>query len=327
VSTAPAPGELAPPAGPAAERNAVVVLNAHSGAGQGRELAERVERLFREAGFCPSVHLAEGPDAMRAAVRAARASGAAVIVAGGGDGTVSLVGAELAGSGLALGILPLGTLNHLARDLGIPLDPEAAIEVILAGHRTTIDAGELNGRLFLNNASLGLYPQIVRQRRRYSATGWRKWLVAILVTIKVLARYRAMAIRLEVDDAVILRRTPIVFVGNNEYRAAGLAAASRPSIAGGRLAIYIVNAGARHHPIRLLRLAWDMVLGRALDRDRLELVRARAATVDSKRSRLYVALDGEVDIFEVPLAFRILPQVLEVLTPLPSDPSPAAAPG
>jgi diacylglycerol kinase family enzyme len=325
VSPAPAPVPLAPPAGSTAERSAVVVLNAHSGLGQSRELAERLEVLFREAGWSSAVHLAEDPDALRAAVQAARASGAAVIVAGGGDGTVSLVGAELAGSGIALGILPLGTLNHLARDLGIPLDPAEAVEVILAGHRTTIDAGEINGRVFLNNASLGLYPQIVRQRQRYAAKGWLKWLVAILVTIKVLARHRAMGIRLEVDDAVILRRTPIVFVGNNEYRAAGLAAGSRPSIAGGRLAIYIVNAGARRHPIRLLRLAWDMVLGTALDRDRLELVRARAATVDSRRSRVYVALDGEVDIFEVPLTFRILPQVLEVLTPAPSVPSPAPA--
>ncbi len=295
--------------------SAAVVLNAKSGTGRAAELAERLELLFREAGWRAVVSVTERAEDMATAVRAAIASNAAAVVVGGGDGTLSAAAAELAGQGIPLGILPLGTMNHLAKDLGIPLDPDEAAKVILGGHTTAIDLGEVNGRIFLNNASLGLYPQIVRVRQRHPATGVRKWIIATWVTLKVLARHRSMAIRLNVDDEVVLRRTPIVFVGNNEYRAAGLAAGSRESLSGGTLAIYIVNAGGRRHPVRLIRLAWHMVLGTALEGDHLELVRTAAATVESKEEMLHLALDGEVEIFYAPLEFRILPGALRVFVP------------
>ncbi|HEY9518842.1 MAG TPA: diacylglycerol kinase family protein, partial [Gemmatimonadales bacterium] len=221
----------------------------------------------------------------------------------------------LLGHDTPLGVLPLGTLNHFARDLGVPLGLQEAVEVILAGHTTAVDVGEVNGQTFLNNASLGLYPHIVLARRKHPARGVWKWVIACWITLKVLARHRSMAVRLSVGDDVALRRTAIVFVGNNEYRAAGLAAGSRESLSGGTLAIYLVNAGGRSHPLRLIRLAWHMVLGAALDGDHLELVRAPAATVESKRSRLHIALDGEVSVFQVPLEFRTVPGALRVLVP------------
>jgi diacylglycerol kinase family enzyme len=97
--------------------------------------------------------------------------------------------------------------------------------------------------------------------------------------------------------------------------AAGLAAASRESLAGGTLAIYIVNAGGRRHPLRLIRLAWHIVLGTALDGDHLELMRTTAATVEARVKIVHMALDGEVETFYAPLQFRILPGVLRVLVP------------
>ncbi len=292
-----------------------LVLNKGSGTGNAAELGERLAILFRAAGREVRITVAETGEEITAAVQAALAANPAVVVAGGGDGTVSAVAAGLVGHDTPLGVLALGTLNHLAKDLGIPLDPEEAANVILSGHTTAIDLGEVNGRIFLNNASLGLYPRIVRARQRHPATGVRKWIIAVWVTLKVLARHRSMAIRLSVDDEVVLRRTPIVFVGNNEYRAAGLAAGSRESLSGGMLAIYIVNAGGRRHPLRLIRLAWHMVLGSALDGDHLELMRTTAATVESKEEMLHMALDGEVEIFYAPLEFRILPGALRVFVP------------
>ncbi len=303
MTSAPGPGIIA------------LVLNKGSGTGSAAELGERLAILFRAAGREVRIAVAETGEEIAAAVQAALAANPVVVVAGGGDGTVSAVAAALVGHDIPLGVLALGTLNHLAKDLGIPLDPEDAAKVILGGHTTAIDLGEVNGRIFLNNASLGLYPQIVRVRQRHSATGIRKWIIAAWVTLKVVARHRSMAIRLNVDDAVVLRRTPIVFVGNNEYRAAGLAAGSRESLSGGTLAIYIVNAGGRRHPVRLIRLAWHLVLGTALDGDHLELVRTKAATVESKEEMLHMALDGEVEIFYAPLEFRILPGALRVLVP------------
>lgn len=292
-----------------------LILNKGAGAGSAAELGDRLELFFRAAGRDVQLTIAEKGDEIAAAVEAALAANAAIVVAGGGDGTVSAVAAGLVGHDTPLGVVALGTLNHFARDLGIPLDPEAAAQVILGGHTTAIDLGHVNGRTFLNNASLGLYPQIVRARQRHPATGFRKWIIAAWITLKVLARHRAMAIRLDLGDAVVLRRTPIVFVGNNEYRAAGLAAGSRESLSDGTLAIYIVNAGGRRHPLRLIRLAWHMVLGTALDGDHLELLRTTAATVEAKKTMLHMALDGEVEIFSAPLEFRILPAALSVLVP------------
>ena len=292
-----------------------LILNPGSGAGSAEETSERMATAFRAAGLEVRITLARSKPELTEAVRAAIAGKAAAVVAGGGDGTVSAVAAGLAGRDIPLGVLPLGTLNHFARDLGIPLGLEEAIQIILAGHTTAIDLGEVNGHTFLNNASLGLYPHIVLARRKHPARGIRKWVIAFWITLKVLSRHRSMGVRLSIGDEVALRRTAIVFVGNNEYRAAGLAAGSRESLSGGTLAIYLVNAGGRRHPLRLIRLAWHMVLGVALDGDHLEMVRAPAVTVESKRSRLHIALDGEVDVFEVPLEFRSRPGALRVLVP------------
>jgi YegS/Rv2252/BmrU family lipid kinase len=292
-----------------------LILNPGSGAGFAEAISERIATAFRAGGREVQITVARPGPELTEAVRAALAGNAAAVVAGGGDGTVSAVAARLMGQHTPLGVLPLGTLNHFARDLGIPLALEEAVQVILAGHTTAIDVGDVNGHTFLNNASLGLYPHIVLARRKHPARGMRKWVIAFWITLKVLSRHRSMAVRLSVGDQVALRRTAIVFVGNNEYRAAGLDAGSRESLSGGTLAIYLVNAGGRSHPLRLIRLAWHMVLGVALDGDHLELVRAPAVTVESKRSRLHIALDGEVDVFEVPLEFRSVPGALRVLVP------------
>lgn len=291
------------------------ILNPGSGVGSAEQISEQMATAFRAAGREVRITLARSGTELTDAVRAAIAGKAAAVVAGGGDGTVSAVAAGLLGHQTPLGVLPLGTLNHFARDLGVPLGLEEAVAVILAGHTTAIDVGEVNGHSFLNNASLGLYPHIVLARRNHPARGMWKWVIAFWITLKVLARHRSMAVRLSVGDEVALRRTAIVFVGNNEYRAAGFAAGSRESLSGGTLAIYLVNAGGRSHPLRLIRLAWHMVLGVALEGDHLELVRAPAVTVESRRSRLHIALDGEVNVFDVPLAFRTLPGALRVLVP------------
>jgi len=298
-------------------RPIALILNKGSGSGTAPELGERLAIHFRAAGRQVLLTITESGGEIAAAVDAALAADAAAVVAGGGDGTVSAVASRLVGHDTPLGVLALGTMNHLARDLGIPLDPDAAANVILGGHTTAIDLGQVNGRVFVNNASLGLYPQIVRVRQRHPATGLRKWIIATWVTLKILARHRSMAIRLDADGEVVLRRTPIVFVGNNEYRAAGLDAGSRESLTDGTLAIYIVNAGGRRHPFRLLRLAWHMVLGKALDGDHLELLRTGAATVESKELMLHMALDGEVEMFRSPLEFRVLPAALSVFVPHP----------
>jgi diacylglycerol kinase family enzyme len=215
-------------------------------------------------------------------------------------------------AGVPLGVLPQGTLNHFAKDLGIPTDLDDALGVVLAGHTRRVDVGEVSGRIFINNSSLGVYPRIVRLRERYGARGPGKWLAALWATLAVLRRHPFAAVRLVANGEPLLRRTPFVFVGNNEYRMVGLDAASRESLTGGRLALYVMHASLRRS---LLVLAWQ-VLWRGVEQVReLELFLVSEATVETRRRRLQVSLDGEVTVLASPLEYRILPLALPVMAP------------
>lgn len=245
-----------------------------------------------------------------------------MLVAGGGDGTVNTVANALVNTTTPLGVLPLGTLNHFAKDLGIPLDLDAAIAVLLAGHTTQVDVGEVNGRIFLNNSSLGLYPRIVRLRQRHPARGIRKWLVAIWALFKTLERNPKMAVGIDAEGERVVTRTAIVFVGNNLYKMAGFEAGTREMLTGGKLAIYVLKSGGRP---RVMRLAWRMFTGQALRSGELDLLQVESATIELKHSAVPVALDGEVVTLEPPLEFRIRPAALSVLIPEPAPPSPGAS--
>jgi diacylglycerol kinase family enzyme len=144
---------------------ASVVLNAAAGLGPGQVQveAERIRELFAALGVVVSVSQVRGAEVMEAA-RAAASSDADVVVLGGGDGTMSAGANALAGTGRLMGVLPLGTLNHFARDLGIPPDPEEAVRTIVRGVPRDVDVGEANGRVFVNNSSIGLYPLMVSLR-------------------------------------------------------------------------------------------------------------------------------------------------------------------
>jgi diacylglycerol kinase family enzyme len=246
------------------------------------------------------------------------------LVAGGGDGTVSTVAAGLAGSGIPLGVLPLGTLNHFAKDLGIPLGLEEAARVVLDGHTTRVDLGEVNGKVFINNSSLGLYPRVLRERERHHAHGWTKWLVSLWAALRLIRRRPDMVVRIDVVGRSQEFRTPVVFIGNNEYQTAGISTGIRPSIANGLLGIYIVRSRGRP---RLLRLAWRMFTGRVVKTGDLDVLTAAAATIEFPRHpglAVEAALDGELSMLTPPLMFRSRPAALSVLIPRPSPPVPQA---
>jgi diacylglycerol kinase family enzyme len=291
-----------------------VVLNAASGKGEAAEAGERLGAIFRDAGREARVTLAEGGEGLALAARRAVAEGCAVLVAGGGDGTINTAAGAVVGTGVPLGILPLGTLNHFAKDLGIPLELENAAATVLAGQVRAVDVGEVNGRLFLNNSSLGVYPSIVRLRERYQETGLGKWVAALWATLAVLRRRPFLGVRIQTPDETVVRRTPFVFVGNNEYRMSGLHAGSRDSLTGGRLALYVMRAERRRG---LLGLAWA-VFRRGADQTReLDLLRVERAVIETRRRRLQVALDGEVALLDAPLEYRVRPGALRVLAPAP----------
>jgi diacylglycerol kinase family enzyme len=271
--------------------------------------------LFAAAGRPVTVTVARNGEEARRAIDAAIASGVSALVGGGGDGTISAVASALAGTGIPLGVIPLGTLNHFAKDLGIPLGLDESIGVVLAGFTAKVDLGEVNGRFFLNNSSLGLYPRMVRLRAADPARGWRKWIVALRALVQTLEGNPAISLSIEAEGERVVTRTPIVFIGNNEYTMSGLEAGTRASLAGGKLAIYVVRTGGRP---RLMRLAWRMFTGRALSSGELDLTLTAAATITLRGASVSVALDGEVVVLDQPLEYRIRPAALNVLVPKPA---------
>jgi diacylglycerol kinase family enzyme len=244
------------------------------------------------------------------------------LVAGGGDGTVAAVASQLVDGDTALGVLPLGTLNHFAKDLGIPVELEQAVRVVTDGRRTRVDVGGLRAgdgaeRVFLNNSSLGLYPRIVSARdEAQHRLHIGKWPALARATWQALRASRSFDVRLEVDGRTLQRRTPFVFIGNNRYTLQGFAAGSRPRLDEGVLSIYVLRPQGL---FGFLRLALRALLGRVSPDEDFEAFTAAELLVASTRAQVEVALDGEVATFATPLHYRVRPQALQVLAPAAGD--------
>jgi diacylglycerol kinase family enzyme len=281
-------------------------------AGGADELQAQIAELFLAAGSeALIIELWRGHDPAEAA-RAASAR-ASIVVAAGGDGTVSRVAAGLIGTPAVLGVLPVGTLNHFAKDLGIPLSLEKAVATIVASRVGSIDVGQVNDRVFLNNSSIGIYPSIVEAREELRRLGHRKWPAFAMATFRVLRRYRGVLVRIEADGRRSVRRTPFVFVGNNEYELDGIRLGRRARLDGGRLFIYLApRVRARDLPVLLARA----LLGRVRQSGDFEIVSVPELWIDTPNARhVRVALDGEIATMTTPLHYRTCPGALKVLLP------------
>lgn len=296
-------------------RTLPVIVNSSSGKGCRPEDIEALEKTFRDAGAEATIYPARDGAEMLSIAKRVVDEGHPVVVAGGGDGTVSAVASMVAGSQSALGVLPLGTLNHFAKDLGISLTPDEAAQVIVANHQVEVDIGEVNGRTFINNSSLGLYPTmvVIREKRRREL-GWSKWRALVGATLTVLRRHAMLHVRLCHDGGNFERRTPLVFVGNNEYKREGFEAGSRERLDGGLLSIYLTR---RHGRRGLLTLAMRALFGRLEPAVDFEQLNAGSVTIATKHRRPLVATDGEVTVMDAPLEYRIRPRALRVIVPAP----------
>jgi len=294
-----------------------VLLNPRAGK-QNATPARQVADALRAAGADVDIRLAEGPAIAREAADAVR-RGSRVVVAAGGDGTVSGVAGALAGTDAALGMLPLGTLNHFAKDLGIPTDLGEAARVIVAGRARRVDVGEVNGRLFVNNASIGMYARLIAERAAMQRIGRGKWLAHGLATLRVFREYR----RLHVDvrsgkgeggkgEGRRKVRTPFVFVGNNEYQLSGLELGGRKTLDSGRLHVCMAPGMSRGGVARLIIAA---VFGDICTIEGFESFTSAAVSLDAGVARLVASIDGEAVTIDNPLACRIRPRALQVLVP------------
>jgi YegS/Rv2252/BmrU family lipid kinase len=292
---------------------AVVLLNRGGGAiAADREILAEVEAALAKAGVAADVELIDGGDCeVRAKALAER--GDPLVVVGGGDGTVSAAASALAGTETALGILPLGTLNHFARDLGIPLELDEAAAVIARGRQRRVDVAEMNGAVFINNSAIGLYPLMVidrdLQRKRL---GRSKRLAMLVASARTLARFNHQRLTLTVNDEKARIDTPLLFVGNNDYRTDLRAPGRRDSVEDGRLSVMVMRKKTRRG---LIAASIRALFGRTRPDDMVRIDDVERLRVSSRRSQLPVSLDGEVISAAPPLDYRIRKKALRVIVP------------
>jgi diacylglycerol kinase family enzyme len=290
-----------------------VIINAGAGNPHVQNRSQTLAALFLAGGINADIRLARTGAEIDTLVRAAVAERPRMLVAAGGDGTISTAAAALAGTDITLGVLPFGTLNHFAKDLGIPLDLEESVQNIIENNVIAVDVGEVNGRVFINNSSLGLYPDIVRDReRQQTRLGRGKWRSFLWASLAVLRRFPFLTVRIEVDGTKRSYVTPLVFIGNNEYKMEGFEIGVRESLEGGVLSIYIVKRPGRS---ALVRLSLAALFGRLQQARDFEALTATEFVIETRHHRTLVATDGEVQQMKSPLHYRARPRSLRVIVP------------
>lgn len=289
-----------------------VILNASSGSSAATDVSRPIVDAFAAFSVTPRIAVVHPGSDVRHVATAALADGCDVLVAAGGDGTIRIVAEAVAGSGVALGVIPSGTFNHFAKDLGIPLDVSEAVAAIMSGRTLEVDAGEVNGRLFVNNASVGTYPRMVRQREAMRAAGGSKWAAMVAATWNAFARPSGMRVRVTSADRSFACKAPFVFVGNNDYEDGEGSAGSRSRLDAHTLSVYVMRSVSRR---ALLGAAFQGLLGRAREHPSIEAFHTQEVRLDIvRRSFAQVALDGEVMPLSTPLRFIMRPGALIVRT-------------
>lgn len=293
--------------------HAAVIINATSGAGDKEEVRARITDFFKSRDMNARILFARDGAEIETLARRAVEEDCCPIIAGGGDGTINAVATHVVGTRRTLGVLPLGTLNHFAKDIQVPLELEDALRVCLEGRVAQVDVGEVNERIFLNNSSLGLYPSIVREREKIQhRLGHGKWRAFFWASLTVLKRYPFLSVRLSTDKEEMARRSPFIFIGNNEYEMENFNIGSRSCLDGGQLSLYIAHRTGR---FGLLRLAFRALFGGLRNEKDFDALCTKEIWIETRRPRLRVATDGEVTIMATPLHYRVRPGALRVLVP------------
>ena len=270
-----------------------------------------INAVLKNAGLVAEIISIRTGDRLDQTISSAIQQNPGTLVAAGGDGTVSAVAAQVAGTETNMGVLPLGTLNHFAKDLRIPLELEAAVHVLAARHVAAVDAAEVNGRVFINNSSLGIYPHIVARREKQQER-LGKWPAFLWAALLAFRRFPFLHLRVCVEGEELERKTAFLFVGNNEYEIAGFRIGARARLDRGRLGLHLTHRTGR---FGLLRLALRAILGGLRQAKDFETFSVENATIETRRRSVLVATDGEVTSMQPPLHYRSRPGALRVIVP------------
>lgn len=297
-----------------------IVANAGSGQHDLRQTRETLSRVFGEAGR--EFHFIHADAVVAAAQAGARRAGEAggVVVSVGGDGTTNAVAQAAWDAGCAMAVLPQGTFNLFGREHGIAQDLETAARALLRAQPAPVQVGEVNGRIFLVNASLGLYPQLLQDREAFKHQFGRHRWVAILSGLVTLFEWRRqLTLEIELDGQSTRLTTPTLFVGNNrlQLQRVGMEPAVAARVGEGRLAALIAR------PIGTMTMVWLMLkgaFGKLGEAEQVHSFAFRTLTVRVLGMRkLKVAADGEVGVMAPPLRFSVASRPLQLMLPREED--------
>ncbi len=279
-------------------------------AGTSGNTADHLRQLFDACDdHLVLVHLCNNSLDMESFLDQALFGGADIIVAAGGDGTVSSVARKLVGKTAALGILPMGTLNHFAKDLGVPLDIEEAVHAICRGESRKVDVGEVNGTFFINNVSLGFYPKVLRFRDKLKPY-IGKWPAMIAAVFQTAFRLPFFKVKLFWDGNQVRRFAPLIFVGNNPYEMHWPDVGKRLSLEKGVLWVMLLRSNGILSNLRSACLA---LVGRMSENKDVEVLEMKELVIRSRRRRFSLGVDGELIRHRGTLRFQIHPQKLNVI--------------
>ena len=288
----------------------ILFFNPSSGAKLPQAELDALQAACRDAGL-EVIRLTRDVDCAQT-IRERMARGMRLFVAAGGDGTVSNIVQPIVNSDATLAVIPVGTYNHFARDLEIPLDWREALEVAIGGETRQIDAARVNDRFFVNNLSLGLYPELValREARGRDYPRWRARLYAAFTTLK---KYPHVTMTIETAHHQELVRTHVFMVSNNSYDLSGIGVeAARNTLEEGRLSVYWLPKLSRW---RLAKFTARYLAGRVRSTPGFRSFRTASMKVQSPRAVLRVGVDGELFTLTMPLTITIVPQSLLVKVP------------
>jgi YegS/Rv2252/BmrU family lipid kinase len=247
-------------------------------------------------------------------VRERAGRGTRLFIAAGGDGTIHHVLQGVVNTDAQLAVLPLGTYNHFARDLGIPLDWKEALDVALNGTTRVVDTGRVNDRFFVNNVSIGLYPELVKKREE-RGRDYPRWKARLYAFYTTLRKYPHVTLGIETDTRHEMARTHVFMVSNNPYELERFGIeAPRNTLSEGRLSVYWLEHTSRW---RLTRIVARYAAGRVHAVPGFRSFRTVRMRVTSSRPHLHVGMDGEVFTLDTPLVITAVPQSLTVRVPAP----------
>jgi diacylglycerol kinase family enzyme len=245
-------------------------------------------------------------------IRERAGRGMRLFIAAGGDGTVHHVVQAVAQTDSVLAVIPTGTYNHFARDLGIPLEWEAALDVALHGDTRQIDAARINDRFFINNVSLGLYPELVAHREKHGRD-YPRWKARLSALYRTLRKYPHVTLSVQTEAQENVIRTHVFMVSNNSYDLERFGIeAPRERMTEGKLSVYWLSHRTRW---QLARIVARYMAGRVREIPGFTSFRTTGMRVQSSRSALKVGIDGELFTMPAPLTLVSVPRSVAVRVP------------